>query len=573
MLTRGLIEAMNDLQLEGKRGTLRRGSFLIGSTFIVFYAVLLIIQSLSLILQIGRRNEGTLLAVIFAVIYFGWTGLRVYRLERPWFVICLLVVLISGILAGLVAVYYFDLSWDGRDYQQLAVYKLTNGWNPVYTALQPDDIYKNAWLNHYPKGSWLAASSLAMIFKDIEIGKIFNLFLILAVFFIALSFFLTISQFSKGKAVLLSFFLAVNPVSVSQSLSYYTDGQVSSMLILLILLMLLCLKNSDLGCLITLAAAVIIGLNIKFTGTAYIALLLVLFSIVGWYLMRGMRSLLPQWAAILVGIFIGVLVVGYNPYVTNTLHYKQPFYPIYGSNTLNKEFILRNQMPPDFEDMSWMGKLFHSVFSPSQNIIGKEAGSLKFPLSVERSEIIAFARPDVRISGWGPLFGALVILSMVSLAILAFVSRKVASSAGILVGMVFASSLLNSEAWWARYTPQLWLIPVIMLGALWFVKDKRTMILGNVLALLMFANIFLVSGAYFGWNTLKSRELRVTLANLQQSGEKVMLYYGPLEAVGWQMVKYGIPYQRVEQREDLPCPIELEVNVFYSPMDCLTAPP
>jgi len=519
------------------------------------------------------RNEGTLLAVIFAVIYFGWTGLRVYRLERPWFVICLLVVLISGILAGLVAVYYFDLSWDGRDYQQLAVYKLTNGWNPVYTALQPDDIYKNAWLNHYPKGPWLAASSLAMIFKDIEIGKIFNLFLILAVFFIALSFFLTISQFSKGKAVLLSSFLAVNPVSVSQSLSYYTDGQVSSMLILLILVTLLCLKSADLGCLITLVAAIIIGLNVKFTGTAYIVLLLVVFIMAGLYLKRDIRLLWPQWTTVLVGFFIGILVVGYNPYITNTLQNKHPFYPIYGSSTLNKEFILRNQMPPDFEGMGWMEKLFRSLFSSSQNVIGKEVGSLKFPLSVKRSEIIAFARPDVRISGWGPLFGALVILSLVSLTALAFISRRVALVACVLIGLIIALSSLNSEAWWARYTPQLWLIPVIILGALWFVEDKRAMILGNVLALLMFANIFLVSGAYVGWNTLKSRELRATMAELQQSGEKVMLYYGPLEAVGLRMEKYGIPYQRVERRADLPCPIELEVSVFYSPMECLTAPP
>ncbi len=408
---------------------------------------------------------------------------------------------------------------------------------------------------------------------DIETGKIFNLLLILAVFFIALTYFLSISRFSKWESVILSCFLAFNPVSVSQSLSYYTDGQVSSILILLILIMLLCLKNSDLSYLVALAAVLITGLNIKFTGTAYILALLVLFILAGWHLKRSVRSLLPQWITVFAGVFIGILIVGYNPYITNTLYYKHPFYPIYGSGTLNKEFILKNQMPSDFEGVGWLEKLFRSIFSPAQNTIGKESGPLKFPLSIKRSEIIAFARPDVRISGWGPLFGALVIFALLSLPILAFLSRRVFLLAGLMLGLVFALSFFNSEAWWARYTPQLWLIPVITLGALWFVENKHAQWAGNVLAVLIFVNIFLVSGAYIGWNTLKSRELRATLSELQQSGEEILLYYGPLEAVGLRMDRYGIPYQRVERLKDLPCPRQLEINVYYSPLVCPSVPP
>ncbi len=71
-----------------------------------------------------------------------------------------------------------------------------------------------------------------------------------------------------------------------------------------------------------------------------------------------------------------------------------------------------------------------------------------------------------------------------------------------------------------------------------------------------------------GWNTLSTRQVRATLAELQQSGERVMLYYGPLEAAGMRLQEYGIPYQWVAQREELPCPVELEIEVFYSPYDC-----
>jgi hypothetical protein len=47
-----------------------------------------------------------------------------------------------------------------------------------------------------------------------------------------------------------------------------------------------------------------------------------------------------------------------------------------------------------------------------------------------------------------------------------------------------------------------------------------------------------------------------------------MLYYGPLEAAGMRLQEYGIPYQWVAQREELPCPVELDIKVFYSPYDC-----
>ncbi len=171
---------------------------------------------------------------------------------------------------------------------------------------------------------------------------------------------------------------------------------------------------------------------------------------------------------------------------------------------------------------------------------------MKFPLALARSEIAAFARPDVRVGGWGPLFGAILILAAAALIGLFFVSRRIALVALGLIAAILAISLLNSEAWWARYTPQLWLIPVIVLGALWVAQEKRARLAGNLLALLMFANIFLVSGAYVGWNTLSTRQVRATLAELRQSGERVMLYYGPLEAAGMRLQEYEIPYQWVE---------------------------
>jgi hypothetical protein len=89
---------------------------------------------------------------------------------------------------------------------------------------------------------------------------------------------------------------------------------------------------------------------------------------------------------------------------------------------------------------------------------------------------------------------------------------------------------------------------------------------------LVFANLSLISGAYPSWNALSSRKLRATMADLHQSGEEVVLYYGPLEAAGIRLQDYGIPHRRVERRDELPCPRPLELRVFCLILECPPTP-
>jgi len=487
--------------------------FLAGSSFIVLYASLLVIQTAGLFLRVSLNDTATWLAVTLTLVYYAVVGKRVYHLTLKQLGLGLAGMIAIVLVAVLISGYYIDFSWDGRDYHQKAIRQLVGGWNPIYAELQPLDVYDNVWLNHYPKGPWIAAASIASLTGDIEAGKAIHLLLTAAVFLIALSYLLPKKQLKYWQAGLLALFLAANPVSMYQLLSYYVDGQVSSLLILLALLLLLCLESADAGHLLTLTAVIVVALNVKFTGTAYTLLLLAISLLVTWLARKRLLALPRIWLAMGVGILAGVFLVGFEPYVTNALHYRHPFYPLYGSRDFNLEFILNNQMPPNFETMNPVGRLAHSIFSPSQNTIGVPSTGVKFPLALARSEIAAFARPDVRVGGWGPLFGAIVILAAAALIGLFFVSRRIALVALGLIAIILAISLLNSEAWWARYTPQLWLVPVIVLGALWVAGEKRLRLAGNLLALLMFANIFLVSGEYLGWNKLSHSQVRAPLAD------------------------------------------------------------
>lgn len=551
-----------------KRETLSRILFLIGGTYIIFYAALLLIHTVALFSRLGLTNAGTILATGLTLGFFVWAGRRVYHLSYSQFLIALLVMLLLAVLSGIIAGYFLDLSWDGRDYQQKAIRELASGWNPIYITIQPEDIYRSAWLNHYPKGPWLSAASIYMLAKDIEYGKTFNQLLIWAVFFIGSAYFLTYPQLQPWKVFLISFFLAVNPVSTSQFLSYYVDGQVSSMIILLILILLLALRRDDSVLRLTLVAAIIVALNVKFTGTAYSLMVLFVFFPLSWYVKRSFSTLRSVWMAIVVGALLGGLLVGYNPYVSNMLRNGHPFYPIFGSSQFNHEFVIREQAPPDFREMSRLEKLGLSVFSRSQISIGTDNVHPKNPLSVQRSEIAAFVWPDVRLGGWGPLFGALVLLSAISILILAIAARQAGLAVIGFTGAILAITLVNTEPWWARYSPQLWLIPIGVLVGLWVTNKKGLEAAGFLIAALMLVNMALVAGPYLAINYKENREVRSTMEKLAQSGESIDLYYGSFEAAGMRLKEKGIAYRWVEHLEELPCPVKLEPWVYYSPSGC-----
>ena len=164
--------------------------FLVGSTLIIFYAALLMVQTGALLIRLNLNDAATLLAAALSLAYYWLVGVRLYRLHWRALAVGFLGLLLLSALCALIAGYYFDLSWDGRDYQQKAIRELVAGWNPLYSVLQPENVYDNTWLNHYPKGAWIAAASVVRLFNHIEAGKIFNLLLIAAVLLIALAFFL-----------------------------------------------------------------------------------------------------------------------------------------------------------------------------------------------------------------------------------------------------------------------------------------------------------------------------------------------------------------------------------------------
>jgi hypothetical protein len=141
------------------------------------------------------------------------------------------------------------------------------------------------------------------------------------------------------------------------------------------------------------------------------------------------------------------------------------------------------------------------------------------------------------------------------------------------IGAILALTLLNSDAWWARYAPQLWLIPVVALAALWIVNHKWLTLYGILMAMVMAANIWIVSSAYISFNIRENAYARSTANSLLDTQEEILLYTGPLEATGFRLKGYGIPYRVVNHIEELPCPVRLEFGVYYSRVGCIPTRP
>lgn len=132
------------------------------------------------------------------------------------------------------------------------------------------------------------------------------------------------------------------------------------------------------------------------------------------------------------------------------------------------------------------------------------------------------------------------------------------------------TAITNPELWWARYSPQLWLIPIIVLTAVCLFNNKKLIILQYLLSTLLLVNIIMVSSAYLGGNYFQTHETREILENLSKNRAPIFVYYGTLDATTTILKQYKIQYNTVETIGELPCPKELAPAVFYSLLDCTT---
>lgn len=506
------------------------------SSMIVFFLFsILIITSVFFAFKISINSFYTifsaLLTVLAAIIYNVKHKKSIYKviLIITSFLLC---ITISLIIAGNT----FDSSWDGNSYHKTAIGELKNGWNPNYEGIgdfnsSDRNNYKvngthDIWNDHYAKGAWIIAANFYRLTNNIESGKAINILLLIAAFFAVLSFLL--EKINAFMACLLSLIVVLNPVCLTQCLTFYNDNLIYSLIVLLnILLLDIADNNGNVNNSKYIMLTIIISLliNIKFTGLAYAGITALVYFI---YLIIHNKSFKCVKKMVICGfisLFLGIVVIGYSSYVKNTLYFGHPFYPLFGENSVD---IMTTNQPQSFSHMNRIDKFLTANFSKSDNITAMQERNpeLKILFSFSKSEIENLSIPDLRIGGFGVLFGGILLVSTVVILVGLYFSYKDDKRTFKLLTLILVPiiilTLALEESWWARYLPQVYIIPIVALLLLYKYRFKKVnTVVMVVLSILMLYNSWIFVSKLM---IVKSEEFRTIRNDLKTLSSSKDLY-------------------------------------------------
>lgn len=434
-------------------------------------------------------------------------------------------VVVSAVMAfsAVVSSAFYDTAFDGQAYHQENMIYMAEGWNPVYQNREGDVKYPKVDQQVYTtsKAAAMVASNIYKLTGNPETGKAFNIVLIFSSLFLSMSALLSFNPVKAGYAFLLSVLISLNPVSVYQSLSFYVDGQMSSVVICCLALFVVFARERDLLSLSALGMSVSLLAAIKLSGLAYAFFICAgIAAYVFFYI--SSRDLFRVSAVFLAFGALSFFCFSFNPFVTNHVNHGHIFHPFYGPSAIS----VVNHGPAYIVGMNNLQKAFFSVFSESENYYAGRLTEprLKFPLRVSAREAALFAGTDTRVGGFGPLFAASLILSALLLAYCSFSEsrRSVASAAFAL--FIILTALAIPEAWWARFVPQLFLavFPALVLSA-WCGQQPVIWIRRALLAVLT-VNLLLVSLPYYLNQGMSTLSLSAQFREMKQLDKKLAVY-------------------------------------------------
>jgi hypothetical protein len=490
--------------------------------------------------------------------------------------------LLSGLLAGSfclsfeVSKSFFDISYDGQAYHQEALIQLARGWNPVYHQLTSSEANNmDRWLNHYSKGVWFYESVIFKATKNIEAAKLFHIWLMMAAFSITFSFLLGFKGFPLWVAFLISLLAAFNPVSIYQSLSFYLDGQLMSLVVILVVTLGLVYRGrgSNRFHYFLLFMAISILVNTKLTAGIYASILIFGYLTILWFTKK--IEILREVSTVSTASFLlGFILFGFSPYVTNTLSQGNPFYPALGTD---RSDYTAPQFPSNFTGRNSVFLLFYSIFAKSDNVRGMDKMAfLKVPFTVSRDELEAFTDTNAKQGGFGPLFGGAILLaSIVFAAALTDLYRlrgkltrgrdsagpdgfEISRQKNISIGLfcsalILLTCLINPASSLARFIPQMWLFPIFAFLLAYFSKNQLIRIVGYAIIILLFLNNALVAFAYYRYNCEITSVYSQRLGEMAQKSKEnpIQVCFGQFRTSSiWRFEQLGIIFEVVERKEE-----------------------
>jgi len=175
----------------------------------------------------------------------------------------------------------------------------------------------------------------------------------------------------------------------------------------------------------------------------------------------------------LIGVSSFILCL--QPYTTNIIKYKNPFYPSIGYNKLD---FMTKQNPKEFIGKPYIYKFFRSIFSGASDsrISNPETPKIVYKIPFTSNFDMPFISDDVRISGFGHMFSGMFLLSLLML-LFVFKKEKNKKELYFIFGIILITTLLNPICWWARFVPQLYLLIIFTFFYMHKIEKKSAIFL------------------------------------------------------------------------------------------------
>ncbi len=508
-------------------------SFFIGSWFLPFAFPLSFLLSVILYLYLEKKENMT---------------------KKTWTVLLSLCVILVSII---VSVFYFDLSWDGQWYQQSAIYHLKSGWNPISEPIRVFEGNNDSSIIHFPKGSWYYAASIFSTLGIFESGKSINFMLVIISIFIIFSI-LQDFNLSKGKSMIVALLVVLNPVIWSEITTYLVDGTMILYISIYILIVFAWLRKPDYKHVLIGALTITGMINLKFTGLVFFCVL-ALFAAIG-VLIYKRQYFIKFVGAHAVALLVSVLIFGYNPYVVNSIQRGHPFYPIMGTEKYPSVYEQTGrddnevfETPLNMQGKPLLIRMFYANFGRPDNApyYKERNAKLIWPFTSKIADWEAYYFHETRVSGFGPYFGGILILSFVLFLIVFTKDKKSRWMACLTVGALFGSLLFSKHFWWPRFGPQMWLIPIIPV-CFYFYRpiSKGLNYFAWIIAVLIMLNGSIVLISHMSWETRSSLTLRKQLSELQKEDKTVEIFYGWFKkSMEEKLNHWQIEYEAVSRQE------------------------
>jgi hypothetical protein len=453
-----------------------------------------------------------------------------------------------------VASVFYDLSWDGQWYHQVAVYRLFEGWNPLNNPMQSFANDINLWIRHYAKGPWYTSAAMVATTGHIESGK-FVTWPALAATFLAVFAACLDAGMRRRRAAAVGALVALNPVTTTQMVAFMVDGLMICYLASYTAALFSSFRRASRLVIFVGATAAICSINSKLTGLVFLCFVT---AGAGFYCLLQRRDLFWQFAGLnLAVILLGALAFGYNPYVTNFIHRGHPFYPYMGTKAYpsleaqGNEGIEKYETPKNMLGRNRVVRHAMALFGQPgvQPYIDGPDAIRMWPFLAPPKSLAVYHTHEIRVAGFGPFFSGGLLIALALLTRLLFKRDMPRGLVLLSLAALVLSLLVSLHTWWARYGPQMWWIPLVPVVAVFWASCSRKLTAATwMLVAVLMVNALAVAVIHLDWEITATRTLRNQLAELRDSGKAIDVdfqWFG--EAIGKRFTTWGIPYTRVRR--------------------------